>query len=197
MSDELEWNLPEEDTRGDEPRPPSRRRKVMMIAVVAAMVVAVVGLLVANILPGFSSSSPPPSPTQVAMKELTDHGLSREQAAGVIGNLQFESGLNPAAVQTQGPGRGLAMWQESGPAWQDVLARAQRLDTPPTNLKLQLDVLWDDLSQRHPDALAKLKQMSGPESSVAAFANFYLHVAPSAEHTFKQRYDYAEQALRS
>src|SRR4051812_26829508 len=42
-------------------------------------------------------------------------GLTPFQAAGIVGNLDQESGVNPASVQFGGgPGRGIAQWSVGG-----------------------------------------------------------------------------------
>src|SRR5262252_6610116 len=42
-------------------------------------------------------------------------GLTNFQAAGIVGNLDQESGVNPASVQFGGgPGRGIAQWSVGG-----------------------------------------------------------------------------------
>src|SRR5437868_4270446 len=41
-------------------------------------------------------------------------GLTNFQSAGIVGNLDQESGANPAAVQPGGPGRGIAQWSVGG-----------------------------------------------------------------------------------
>src|SRR6478609_5553836 len=41
-------------------------------------------------------------------------GLTNFQAAGIVGNLDQESGVNPASVQAGGPGRGIAQWSVGG-----------------------------------------------------------------------------------
>ncbi|MEO7364547.1 MAG: phage tail tip lysozyme [Candidatus Saccharimonadales bacterium] len=90
---------------------------------------------------------------------LVSKGLSPVQAAGVMGNLQAESGLNPARVQnTKTPsgdsdtmvingttGYGLAQWTSKGrqQALHDAAAAAGK---PDSDLQVQLDHLWSELS---------------------------------------------------
>jgi len=51
---------------------------------------------------------------QAVWDVLTDAGLSDEAAAGVLGNLDQESNIDPTAVQADGPGMGLAQWSRGG-----------------------------------------------------------------------------------
>ena len=56
-------------------------------------------------------------------------GLTGPQAAGIIGNLDIESGMDPTIVESGGPGRGIAQWSAGGrwdtTAGDNVLAYAK------------------------------------------------------------------------
>nr|HEX4318246.1 phage tail tip lysozyme [Kofleriaceae bacterium] len=45
---------------------------------------------------------------------FVDRGLTKRQAAGIVGNLMQESQVNPRAVEPGGPGRGIAQWSVGG-----------------------------------------------------------------------------------
>ncbi|MGH3056487.1 MAG: phage tail tip lysozyme, partial [Gaiellaceae bacterium] len=45
---------------------------------------------------------------------LVSQGLQNFQAAGIVGNLMQESGVNPKSNQGGGPGKGIAQWSEGG-----------------------------------------------------------------------------------
>lgn len=51
---------------------------------------------------------------EVAFRYFVAKGLTERQAAGVIGNLVQESGVNPTSIQPGGPGRGIAQWSVGG-----------------------------------------------------------------------------------
>ena len=77
-------------------------------------------------------------------------GLTNFQAAGIVGNLDQESGVNPAAVQFGGgPGRGIAQWSVGG-RWDtsnpNVLAYAKQQGLSATSLNLQLEFIWLELT---------------------------------------------------
>lgn len=90
---------------------------------------------------------------------LTTHGLSPIQAAGFMGNLQVESGLNPARVQnTRTPqgdsdtmkidgltGYGLAQWT-SIDRQKNLHAAAVAAGAKDSNIGVQLDYLWSELT---------------------------------------------------
>src|SRR5260221_623330 len=73
-------------------------------------------------------------------------GLSSEQSAGIIGNLDVESGVDPASVQKGGPGRGIAQWS-AGARWDtskgdNVKDYATQQGKSAVSLELQLDFIW-------------------------------------------------------
>src|SRR5437763_994121 len=78
-------------------------------------------------------------------------GLTNFQAAGIVGNLDQESGVNPGSVQFGGgPGRGIAQWSVGGrwdtSANDNVLAYANSKGESSGSLNLQLEVIWYELT---------------------------------------------------
>jgi hypothetical protein len=78
-------------------------------------------------------------------------GLTNFQAAGIVGNLDQESGVNPASVQGGGPGRGIAQWSVGG-RWDttpnaNVRWYAANQGQPALSLDLQLKFIWFELTQ--------------------------------------------------
>jgi hypothetical protein len=77
-------------------------------------------------------------------------GLTKAQAAGVIGNLVQESGVNPTSVQYGGgPGRGIAQWSVGG-RWDrdrddNVTWYASVHGESRWALATQLDFIWYEL----------------------------------------------------
>ena len=90
---------------------------------------------------------------------LISKGLSPVQAAGLMGNLQAESGLDPARVQsTKTPegdsdtmnidghtGYGLAQWTSLG-RQQNLRKAVVAANTKDSDIGVQLDYLWSELS---------------------------------------------------
>lgn len=86
---------------------------------------------------------------------LKNKGLSDNAVAGIMGNMQAESGYNPKAVNSIGAS-GLVQWlggrktnlmnfaKDKGTSWQDV--------------QTQLDFLWKELNSSESRTLASLKQ---------------------------------------
>lgn len=113
---------------------------------------------------------------------LLNRGLSDVQAAAVVGNLQWESGLDPtkAVVDTNGQlSRGIAMWQP--PRWQNLLAFAAGRD--PLALSTQLDFLWNELPSYGLQQLLAATQLS---SAVTAFQNLFEKPNAALAHTDKR-----------
>src|SRR4051794_26247579 len=78
-------------------------------------------------------------------------GLTNFQAAGIVGNLDQESGVKPGAVQFGGgPGRGIAQWSVGGrwdsSANDNVLAYARSKGESSGSLNLQLEFIWYELT---------------------------------------------------
>src|SRR5262245_39315323 len=77
-------------------------------------------------------------------------GLTSFQAAGIVGNLDQESGVSPTSVQYGGgPGRGIAQWSVGG-RWDtsnpNVLHYASTQGVSATSLNLQLNFIWYELT---------------------------------------------------
>jgi uncharacterized membrane protein YgcG len=78
-------------------------------------------------------------------------GLTDFQAAGIVGNLDQESGVDPTAVQYGGgPGRGIAQWSVGG-RWDtstndNATWYANKTGEGLWTLQLQLDFIWYELT---------------------------------------------------
>jgi uncharacterized protein (TIGR03382 family) len=78
-------------------------------------------------------------------------GLTANQAAGIVGNLDQESGVDPTIAQYGGgPGRGIAQWSVGG-RWDtgtdSVAHYASAHGLSMTALNTQLDFIWYELTQ--------------------------------------------------
>jgi uncharacterized protein (TIGR03382 family) len=78
-------------------------------------------------------------------------GLTPAQAAGIVGNLDQESGVDPTIAQYGGgPGRGIAQWSVGG-RWDtshndNVHWYASTMGESATSLNLQLEFIWYELT---------------------------------------------------
>lgn len=79
-------------------------------------------------------------------QQMLADGMTPEQAAGILGNLDQESGFSPGAVQSGGPGRGIAQWSAGG-RWEDLLAFARINKMDPKELGTQYAFMRHEMSQ--------------------------------------------------
>jgi hypothetical protein len=100
-------------------------------------------------------------------------GLTSFQAAGIVGNLDQESGASPTAVQGGGPGRGIAQWSAGG-RWDtdsndNAVAYASQHGQSVWALQLQLDFIWYELTTFSGYGLSALKGSSNITDATIAF----------------------------
>lgn len=111
---------------------------------------------------------------------LTNKGLSREQTAGIMGNLMQEHGFNTT-------GDGLAQW--TGGRKAALLSRPD-----PYSINTQLDFLWYELSGPYASVLTTIRSQSNVEGAVRAFQNGYERCGVCVE---SRRIQYAYNILAS
>jgi hypothetical protein len=121
---------------------------------------------------GTSSSAIFPN-DQAAFTYFVGKGLSDVQAAGIVGNLDQESGVDPTAVQAGGPGRGIAQWSVGGRWDTDSNDNAEWYATMQgqsvDSLTLQLEFIWYELSTFSGYGLASLKAATTVSAATIAF----------------------------
>ncbi len=123
------------------------------------------------------SSVAPQDNGQAAFNFYVSQGLEPHQAAGIVGNLQGESGqnLNPAAIN-KGDGRdgsdsiGIAQW--NGPRAEALKAYAASKGTDWTDLNTQLEFLHSELKGPEAKAYAGLTAAKTPEEAGQAMLAF-------------------------
>ncbi len=113
---------------------------------------------------------------EAAFNYFVGKGLTTVQAAGVIGNLDQESLMDPTIHQIGGgPGRGLAQWSTGG-RWDtypgdNVVEFANGAD--PYGLQVQLDFIWYELTQFSYYGLPQLRAATTIDAAVIAFQDKY------------------------
>jgi RHS repeat-associated protein len=120
-------------------------------------------------------------------------GLTRAQAAGVVGNLQFESGgaLNPRQAQYGGgPGRGIAQWTYGSSRWTGLVSFAHGRGHSWANFQTQVQYVWHELRTTHSGALSAVKSAGSVSAATDAFMRGY--EAPGVPN-FADRLRYANQ----
>lgn len=118
--------------------------------------------------------------TQLAGNDITeqilnffmDKGLTLAQATGFIGNMQQESGLNPAIIQggaiadenyrmVNGVGFGLIQWTFTA-RQAPLQAKADSMGKSIIDPEVQLEYIWDELNEGYKHTLEALKKTDDP-----------------------------------
>lgn len=114
---------------------------------------------------------------KIAFDFFLAKGLTPVQAAGIIGNLDQESGMSPTVSQYGGgPGRGIAQWSAGG-RWDsdhhdNVAWYAAQKGESIHSLNLQLEFIWYELTT-FGYGFSALKAAKTITASTAAFQDLY------------------------
>jgi hypothetical protein len=134
---------------------------------------------------------------QTAFNFFVAKGLTKVQAAGVIGNLMQESGMSPTIAQIGGgPGRGIAQWSVGG-RWDtshndNVTWYAGQHSESRTALGTQLNFIWYELTTFSGYGLASLRAATTVTAAVTAFQDKY-EICGQCDSS--KRITFANQAL--
>lgn len=113
--------------------------------------------------------------SKTAFNFLRGKGFTAAEAAGFVGNWIVESGadpINPAAKQYGGgPGRGIAQWEGSRRDALYAYANARGLSW--SNLGLQLDFVWKELTSTEARAYSKVKATTSVSGAAVAVRTYY------------------------
>lgn len=112
----------------------------------------------------------PDGAAKTAMDYFQSQGYSQAQAAGIVGNLVHESGLNPNAVHDQGTGLGIAGHRLE--RLDAMKAFAASKGKPVNDFQTQLEFINQELNTTESGAGAKVRAATTPEQAAAAFINF-------------------------
>jgi murein DD-endopeptidase MepM/ murein hydrolase activator NlpD len=139
------------------------------------------------------------SPVIESFSFYVSKGLSREQAAGFVGNLMIESGddIDPTIVSASGTYHGIVQWGDSaasGRRWQKLLEWADANSKDPMTRITQLEFSWVELTTDYPRTYEKLKQ----ETTAAGAAKLILDEYEGARGQKEaERIEKAEFVLRT
>jgi hypothetical protein len=133
---------------------------------------------------------------QPAFDYFRAKGLTAVQAAGIVGNLDQESGVDPTAVEQGGPGRGIAQWSVGG-RWDtdsddNATWYASKEGLPLLSLQLQLDFIWYELTTFSGYGLADLQAATTVSAATIAFETDFEACGECDQST---RIMYAENVL--
>jgi tape measure domain-containing protein len=123
-----------------------------------------------------------------------EKGFTNEQAAGWVGNLKHESGLDPARYQEGGgPGRGLAQWEVGG-RFEELKKFAASQGKTWDDLQVQLDFIWKELQTTEKEAYDSIKRATSVVSATKLISRDYERPNPDYASNDK-RLAYAQEVL--
>jgi len=128
---------------------------------------------------------------QQAYNFFIGKGLKDYMAAGIVGNMAQESGVQPNQSQIGGGG-GYGVVQWTPPTALQAWAKANNRDV--TSLSTQLDFLWYQLNSTEKGALAMLQQSTDASSAAQAFEQGFERAGIPA---MANRIKYAQNVLAS
>lgn len=146
-----------------------------------------------------ATSSPPigNENSEIVYKYLVDKGLTGEQAAGFLGNMQQESGFDPAVrqggaiapsdfVPVNEEGFGLVQWtfggSTPGTRQGDLYRLSQSTNRSITDISLQMDYVWEELSGSFKTTLDRLEGITDPvEAAIIVHDNYEISADTPAE----------------
>jgi hypothetical protein len=127
---------------------------------------------------------------------LIGYGFTEQAAAGVIGNLMQESGVNPNSKQLGGgPGRGIMQWGTgagSGGRWDALVAWATSSNKDPWKLDTQVE--WMMKEMKSYGTLNRLKGVTNVKKAVEIFES---EMEKAGVPNYPRRYQFAADALVS
>lgn len=130
--------------------------------------------------PTNSSGSPSRSELSGNEQRIMDYfmgkGLTRAQAAGIVGNIHQESGGDPNRRQMGGgPGYGLAQWE--GSRKRDLAQFAREQGRPISDLRTQLDFMYKELTSTESRAFRALETATTSAQAADIFQRQYERAA--------------------
>ena len=131
---------------------------------------------------------------------FTGMGYSKEATAGIMGNLQQESGMNPTSKQGGGgPGRGIAQWTVNEGRFKGLEAHAKSKGKDWTDLQSQLEWIDLELNGKDPTTASKLNKnfggIQGLKSATStkwAVEAFEKSFERAGKPNYTNRYKYAD-----
>ena len=122
---------------------------------------------------------------------LMGEGFTKQSAAGIIGNLMQESGVNPNSNQGGGgPGRGIMQWTVNE-RWASLQSWAKDRGLKSRSLDTQVQFMLKEM--RDYGVLGKMKGMTDVEDAALYFENT---MERAGSPNMSNRYRYAREALQ-
>ncbi|WP_280400544.1 phage tail tip lysozyme [Nocardia carnea] len=146
----------------------------------------------------YSNDSPQPigegekAQVEEMYQYLLEKGFTPAQAAGILGNLQVESGFDTGAYNPGEGAIGLAQWL--GGRRENLEAFAASKGKPVTDWRTQIDFMVHELNGSESGAMSKLKSTTSAGAAAAVFDQYYERSSGEARG---QRIANAESIARS
>lgn len=146
-----------------------------------------------------SSSADVSSAEHTAYEFFVGKGLKGFQAAGIVGNLQQESDVDPTAIEYGGgPGRGIAQWSTGG-RWNsdyhdNMVWYASTHGLNEWSLTPQLDFIWYELENDPGYGLSELRASTSVTQATVVFEERFEGCGTCDQ---SNRISYAEAVLRA
>lgn len=145
---------------------------------------------------GKSSGNAPSGPVADRMKEgmnyFMSQGLSREQAAGIMGNLMHESYLKTDAVGDTGKAKGIAQWHPD--RYRALLRFSSENGLNPNDYRTQLAFIMHEFQTTENKAYAALLNTNTVAGATEAFSSKYER---PGNPMMTSRMSYARDALNT
>lgn len=110
---------------------------------------------------------------EYAMDFFISRGFTKQAAAGIVGNLLAESGINPKSKQYGGgPGRGIAQWTVDQ-RWQTFLKFAENRKLDPESLDAQLRFIIHEMPSAMGKSAESIKTMTDATGAAKLFMDLY------------------------
>lgn len=122
---------------------------------------------------------------------LTSQGYSPVHAAALLGHMQQESELNPAAVNPKEDAHGLLQWRLD--RWDNLKKYAQDRGTDPSDMRTQLDFIRKEMAGPEAKSGARFQAATDLPSASAALKG-YIRFGDTSDST---RLDNARRILAS
>lgn len=140
-----------------------------------------------------AEETPPTERAKKAFDFFVSKGYTPEQSAGIVGNLQAESGVNldPTATGDNGTAYGIAQWRGSR---QDDFKAKYSKDIKESTFDEQLDFIIHELNNKESAANTALKQAKTASQAANVFSDKYER--PNKKYARpEKRQGYAENIL--
>ncbi|MGD6896109.1 phage tail tape measure protein [Bacillus infantis] len=153
--------------------------------------IAPTGMVTGNVTTSFTKASGNSNAAQI-WNFFKSKGFSDTVAAGIMGNLRLESGLNPNSINKLNGATGIAQWL--GDRKTGLSSYAKSLGTSMYDLTTQLNYLWKELNGSEKKTFNYLQANQGASASTIAAAFDRLFERSEGIH-IPQRQTYANQYL--